>query len=550
MKQHEMNAQEFLNLPANCDILVVGGGVGGVAAALAACEMGCRVVMTEPTAWIGGQLTQQAVPPDDNRWIEQGGATRRYRQYREKVRAFYRCHYPLTSAAMRSSCLNPGNGDVSNLCHEFRVGLSVLEATLQPYVGAGLLVIAHGCEPVHAEVAGDVVKAVTFRHLATGEERRVEAPYVIDATETGDLLPLTETEYVTGFESRDMTGEPSARDTHEPMNMQAVSWCFALDHLNGQDHVIDKPKDYDFWRSFVPNLKPAWGGPLLSWAVTHPRSLKSEVCQFLPNLPHPPGDRNFWNLWTFRRIIDHTQFAPDFYPSDIILVNWPQIDYILGPIIDVSPEEKEKHLRGARQLSLSMLYWMQTEAPHHDGSSKQGYPGLRLRSDVTGWGPDGLALHPYVRESRRIKAKFTVCEQHVSLALRGTHGAERFLDTVGIGHYNIDLHPSTGGDNYIDVNACPFQIPLGSLIPIRLRNLIAGAKNLGVTHITNGCYRLHPIEWNIGEAAGVLAAHCLARNVQPDAVWENRERLITFQRELIRQGIVLEWPGNCHPLNL
>ena len=186
---------------------------------------------------------------------------------------------------------------------------------------------------------------------------------------------------------------------------------------------------------------------------------------------------------------------------------------------------------------------MQTEAPRLDGSSSPGYPGLRLRPDVTGYGPDGLALHAYVRESRRIKAKFTVCEQHVSLAIRGKHGAERFPDSVGIGHYNIDLHPSTGGDNYIDVESCPFQIPLGSLIPVRLRNLLAGAKNLGVTHITNGCYRLHPVEWNIGEAAGVLAAHCLDKNLAPEAVWEDSARRSLFQDELVRQGFVFEWPA-------
>ena len=43
------------------DILVAGGGVGGVAAALAAVSLGRRVVLTEETDWLGGQLTSQAV---------------------------------------------------------------------------------------------------------------------------------------------------------------------------------------------------------------------------------------------------------------------------------------------------------------------------------------------------------------------------------------------------------------------------------------------------------------------------------------------------------
>ncbi len=538
-----MKIHESLKLPSSCEILVVGGGTGGVAAALAACGMGRRVVMTEPTAWVGGQLTQQAVPPDENDGIEYGGAPRRYRAYRDQVRAFYRGRYPLAPAAVDRAELNPGNGTVSRLCHEFRVSVSVLEAMLQPFVASGLLVVAHGYEPVHAETAGDAVKAVTFRHSGTGREARVAAAYVIDATETGDLLPLTGTEYVTGFESRKMTGEPSARDAYEPQNMQAVSWCFAIDHLEGEDHVIDRPADYDFWRAYVPDIRPAWGSPLLSWSATHPRTMKPEVREFVPNQPRLNGDRN---LWTFRRIADREQFAPGFHRSDIVLVNWPQIDYLLGSVIDVPAEEKERHLRGARQLSLSMLHWMQTEAPRHDGDARLGYPGLRLRSDVTGYGPDGLALHAYIRESRRLRAKFTVCEQHVSRSLRGRHGAEKFADSVGIGHYNIDLHPSTGGDNYIDVEACPFQIPLGSLIPERATNLLAGGKNLGVTHITNGCYRLHPVEWTVGEASGVLAAWCLARNLTPAAVWEDRGRTADFQRELARQGFLLEWRDFPH----
>lgn len=53
----------------NCDIAVIGGSVGGFAAALAALRNGMRVVLTEETDWIGGQLTSQAVPPDEHPWI-------------------------------------------------------------------------------------------------------------------------------------------------------------------------------------------------------------------------------------------------------------------------------------------------------------------------------------------------------------------------------------------------------------------------------------------------------------------------------------------------
>jgi hypothetical protein len=71
-----------------------------------------------------------------------------------------------------------------------------------------------------------------------------------------------------------------------------------------------------------------------------------------------------------------------------------------------------------------------------------------------------------------------------------------------VGSYRIDLHPTTRQRTYVDISSWPFQIPLGALIPVRVENLLPACKNLGVTHITNGCYRLHPVEWNIGEAAG------------------------------------------------
>lgn len=179
----------------------------------------------------------------------------------------------------------------------------------------------------------------------------------------------------------------------------------------------------------------------------------------------------------------------------------------------------QRHLAAAREQSLAFLYWMQTEAPRHDGGV--GYPGLRLRPDVTGTA-DGLAQAPYIRESRRLRAATTVREQDVSLAVRGEAGATPFRDTVGVGMYRIDLHPGTRGTNYVDVACCPFEIPLGMLLPQRLTNLLVAGKNVGSTHITNGCYRLHPVEWNIGEAAGTLAARCVRDRVTPHQAGRRR----------------------------
>ena len=226
-------------------------------------------------------------------------------------------------------------------------------------------------------------------------------------------------------------------------------------------------------------------------------------------------------------------------PHEMTMVNWPQHDYWEGNIIDKPEHEVATYLQEARQLSFSLLYWLQTEAPRPDGGV--GYPGLYLRPDAVGT-DDGLAKAPYIRESRRIRAAFTVTENHVGAEARGGAEAAPFADSVGVGCYRIDLHPSTGGDNYIDISSLPFQIPLGALIPVRIENLLPACKNIGTTHITNGCYRLHPVEWNIGEAAGLLAAFCLARAVPPRAVREGSGLLADFQALLRAQGIELAWP--------
>jgi hypothetical protein len=268
--------------------------------------------------------------------------------------------------------------------------------------------------------------------------------------------------------------------------------------------------------------------------------VRPETGEPLTRLLFEADDNLPW--WRFRRILDRTNFTEGFARGDITVVNWPQNDYWFGPVVGVDAAEQARNTEAARGLSLSLLYWLQTEAPRPDGGI--GYPGLRLRRDVVGATADGLAPAPYIRESRRIRAEFTVLEEHVGVEQRaGLDGPEKFADSVGVGSHRIDLHPSTSNRNYVDISSWPFQIPLGALIPVRVENLIPANKNIGSTHITNGCYRLHPVEWNIGEAAGALAAWSLAHGKVPRQVRNDSGLLAGFQRDLVEKlGFELDWP--------
>jgi hypothetical protein len=525
----------------SADVIICGGGLGGCAAALAALRNHMNVILTEETDWIGGQLTQQGVPPDEHEWIESTGGTQLYRDLRNSVRQYYKHNYSLTASAQADKYFDPGKGAVSKLCHEPRVALAVLSQMLEPYLKSGKLILLKNSGITAADYSGDVIRSVTSTNILTGDSTILSAPYFIDATELGDVLPITGTEFITGSESRKDTRELHAPEKADPQNIQSFNHCFAIDHIHGEDHTIEKPRDYDFWHDFKPQLKPPWPGKLLDFRYSNPSTLVAKELGFNP----AGADTSpLFNLWTYRRIIDKTNFKPGFFKSDITIINWPQNDFMQGNILGANPDEIKIYLENSKQLSLSLLYWLQTEAPR--GDKGFGWPGLRLRKDIMGT-IDGLAKHPYIRESRRIKALFTVLEEHVgrenrALVAGKTDTAAVFNDSIGIGYYHIDLHPTCRGDNYVDFDSLPFQIPLGSLIPERMENLIAANKNIGTTHLTNGCYRLHPVEWSIGEAAGSLIAFSLKKKVIPKAVRESESLLAEFQDMIRAQGIETHWP--------
>jgi hypothetical protein len=526
-----------------CDIAIIGGGFGGVAAALAAAEAGKRVVVSEPTDWIGGQVTAQAVAPlDEHFYIETFGGTRSYYRFREGVRTWYREHYP-SARLVSGAPFNPGSGWVSKLCYEPGVALQVLEDMLAPHIEAGRLRILRNYAPKSAEMRNGRIYSVILTETGDVQETfrehvEVRAQIYLDASEMGDLLALSGAPFVIGAESIEDTGEPHASKTGaKPQRVQSFAFSFVVEYRPGENHTIRKPYGYEHHRQAQPYslvLRTRGGG-------------YRRFCMFDGEAP----------FWTYRRIFDAAQLAPGSFADvdnprrDIAVINWDASDYYKENLIDRSPAQQARILREARRLALGFLYWLQTEAPHDNGKGK-GYPGLKLLPQAVGT-TDGVAKAPYIREGRRVIGFRRVLEQDI-VALTERDGqpdsaarALHYPDTIGVGWYPIDLHrcagdPIAGGEERIDYPlTLPFQIPLGAMLSRAIDNLVAACKNIGTTHITNGAYRLHLVEWAIGEAAGALAAACVSDGVRPRVIWENPERLHAFQMLLLSRGMPLVW---------
>ena len=509
-----------------CEVLVVGGGTGGVAAALAAARRGRSTCLIEETDWLGGQLSAQGVSAlDEHEHIETFGGTASYYTLRDRLREHYRA---LAGAAGNAAAFNPGDCWVTRMAFEPAVAARHLREMLEPHVASGRLRIYLRTKTIAIRMAADTIASLTVLHLDDGGAVCFHPSIVIDATELGDLLPLSGTEYRVGAETVAQTGEAHAQPHQtKPHCVQSFTYTFAAERRPaGESHVIARPDKYDRYCAAQPYSLTieVHGGEIYGEDSGH---LEYRLFERMP------GTKG--GLWTYRRLLAAAAFDAR-VPHDLTLFNWPGNDYRDRSIIDQPAPLVAAALQDAKRVSLGFLYWLQTEAATQ--GRDRGAPELMLRPDLMG-SVDGLCKYPYIRESRRIVAQKTVVEEEVSAHFQHGPRAAHFADSVGVGWYPIDIHRAGEEDVGVSCRTRPFQIPLGALLPVRTANLIAAAKNIGTTHITNGCYRLHPVEWNIGEAAGALAAFALEHHIAPAAVRSGR--LGAFQRSLLAEGVALAW---------
>ncbi len=514
-----------------CDILIVGASTGGTAAAIAAARRGASVILVERGSWPGGQLTSQGVcTPDENNWIENDGCTSSYADYRRRIRDHYRGTYRLSDTGAAAKEFNPGNCWVSRLGCEPQVGVRALHEMMKPYEDSGSLWIYWNSTLDHVVMTGDKVNSVTVINNV-GHSVEIRFAYVLDATDTGELLALTGREnedWVIGAESYEDTGEPDAPNSRRRDWVQPFTFPFALEWSPDSiaDNLISKPSGYEDFIKYQ-DYRVVYG-----------------------NMSGMFDGRSAW--WNYRRLLAAENFQDDRIPRDLSMINTPGNDFCGGNILGdyADTHSAEEVLQAGRNASLGYLYWLQNdcerEAPSASGKT-HGYPELRLRRDLFGT-PDGLSRDPYIRESRRILPIRRILEQQIvvrdftgGVCVGDRPRAEFMPDSCGIGHYALDIHPNGHGEPNHYVPTRPFQIPLSAMVPHRISNLLPACKNAGVTHLTNGAYRLHPIEWAIGEAAALVAVWCIGHQTSPRDLCTHPQ---PFQQMLVEQKIPICWYGD------
>ena len=505
-----------------CEVLVAGAGAGGVAAALVLAERSHRVCLTEETDWIGGQLTSSGVPAlDEHKFIEISGGTRSYYALREGIRNWYKRTQKLTPEAMARENFNPGACYVSSLCYEPKAALAVLNQMLAPHAARIQRLMRTRVFELTRE--GDRITSALAYRFDQREVVRLQFGFVLDATEMGDLLPLAGVPYVVGSEAKNDTNEPNAPDKTNPACVQSFTYTFALEKRpDAERHRGVEPPQYQFIRDHQPFSLTMNYPAEFGWRGSFTYKAFGEDAPIPNNMSPAP-------FFAWRRLIAGRNFGVP--RNDVALMNWPRQDYHDENLLDQTPRETARILQAAKRVAAAFLYWVQTDMPRDDGAGK-GYPNLMPRKDVMG-SPDGFSKFPYIREGRRLKTRERVLQQDIVMDDPAQARARWFDDSVGIGFYMVDIHPCGANERGRMMMPKPFQVPMAALIPEGVVNLLAAGKNLGVTHLTNGAFRLHPIEWNIGESAGVMASLSLKGASRPTA----RQ----VQRELVQRGVAPVW---------
>ncbi|MGP1374888.1 MAG: FAD-dependent oxidoreductase [Almyronema sp.] len=449
------------------DVLVVGGGTGGTAAAIQAARQGVNTVLVSEFPWLGGMLTTAGVSaPDGNELLAfQTGIWGAYLR-----------------SLMARQAEGLDHGWVSFFNHDPRVGAEIFAEWVAEL--PNLTWIA-GQTPQAVLRQGQQIQGVVFQDWS------IQALIVLDGTELGDLLALGQVPFRWGWEPRSLWQEPSA-----PASLNDPT---ATTYALTQQYPVQAPT----WVVIMQDYGAGGCAPEI----------------LAPPIASSTAFEKAWHGYSIDQFLSYGQL-----PNGLMMINWPQYGNDYGVGLDrLVCGDRADCLQAAYWHSQSFARFIQQQLGRRYGLAKSVFPQLAGQL-----GGGAFALHPYYRESRRLQGLTTVREQDILPVPHGQvaslpRNAQGDVSAIAIAAYPNDHHypqvefalaPKSvqWGGRW---TGTPFTIPYEALVPATVDGLLVCDKNISVSHIANGATRLQPTVLGIGQAAGMAAALCVQLECQP-----------------------------------
>lgn len=427
------------------DLIVVGGGASGTAAGIAAGRAGAKVLIVEPTTWLGGMLTSAGVSAIDGNHRLPSGI---WGEFKAELEAHYGGAEKLST------------GWVSNTLFEPNVGNEILQKMAASVQN---LEVSFESDWKSAAYSAD---SWTLNYEKNGETIRAIAPLLIDATELGDVAASLEIPYRLGMDARDEIGESFA-----PAEANDIIQDLTL---------VATLKDY---------------GPDADMTIPEPEGYNPEIFACACAHADPTTDED--PTLDCGKMLDYGKL-----PNGKYMINWPNCgnDHYVN-LVELSPEERLLEIEKAKLRTLQFVYYIQHELGFKNlGIADDVYPtadNLPMipyhRESRRYRGLVDFTL-PYVR---------TPYQAPTPLYRTGIAVGDYTID-----HHHKE-RPDAPEIDFIKIRVPSYNVPLGALIPKDHPALILAEKSISVSNIVNGASRLQPVVLGIGHAAGVLAAVAL-----------------------------------------
>ena len=427
------------------DILIVGGGTSGTAAAIQAARDGAKVLLVEEHEWLGGMLTSAGVSATDGCYALRGGI---WDEFRDSLETWYGGTDSLIT------------GWVSDVMFEPSVGARIFGniAAREKNLTVEFNTAASGFEKTGTGWKADI----------TGPDgsREVSAKILVDGTELGDVAKAIGIPYEIGMDSASDTREDIAPEKENDI-VQDLTYVMILQDY-GHPVPIPEPDDYTIGE--------------FACCCTN------ALCK------HPKEE---YRMWSKDDMITYGKLQNGKY-----MINWPLEgnDYYCN-IVDATPEERAVQLELAKQKSLRFLYFLQNELgfvnlgiaeeyPTSDGFPFIPYHRESRRIDGQVKFTLNDIVSPYTQTKKLYRTGIGVGDYPVDQHHTQYHGWE---DLPNLYYHQI---PS-------------YSLPIGVMMPKKYDDVLVIEKSISVTNIVNGTTRLQPVVLQLGQAAGAVAAYAV-----------------------------------------